>query len=201
MSFEDYNILVTIGPIGSGKDYTCKCLEDTYNFKRVDFKTALMETTWLLLGWKPRNEHEYEKFKLSELVNEDLGIKITGREILERLGTECVRQFLGMPNIWIDKLKEQVEKHLLKDEQVKICIGDCRFVNEVESVMDFANKNSLKLGFIVTNFKSNRYDNTGDHPSRILAQMILKAGYDNHDVLSAKEMKKFLENKKLESYL
>ena len=187
-SINSYNILAAIGPIGSGKDETCNKLVKTYGFTRIDFKTDLLETIWLMLNWRPENNKEYEQFKTTSFVNQDLGISITGRKIAEQLGTECIADYLGLTNLWIDKLIEKINQ--LK--KIKVCIGDCRFEKEVKALLNFAKKNKLKIGFIVTNYKSERYDNSGNHESRLLPQMILKIGYNDQDIIGGEHMERLI---------
>lgn len=189
LDFSSFNILVTIGPIGSGKDFTCKNLIQNYGFKRLDFKTALMESVWLLLNWRPENDGIYERFKLSKIENKELGISITGREVLENFGTECIREYLNLPTLWIDKLMETIKNQ----KDVKVCIGDCRFLNEVKALLTFSDENKLKVGYVITDFKSKRYDNSGTHKSRKLAQNLLKLGYKDQQVIDSDEMKKLIQ--------
>lgn len=190
----NYDILVMLGPIGGGKDFTCNKLQEN-GFVRLDFKDALLEATWALLGWKPDTSDQYEAFKCAEFKTSFLAddkffhLQISGRRILERLGTECIRQYLGLPDIWIEKW---INKYEDLDPGTKICVGDCRFENEVISLIQVAEKNKLNIGFVVCDYKSNRYDNSGDHPSRRLVQHILELGYKDQDIISAAEIKERL---------
>lgn len=193
----NYDILVMLGPIGGGKDFTCNKLQEI-GFVRLDFKDALLEATWALLGWKPETPNQYEAFKRTEFKtsfladNKFFHLQLLGRNILERLGTECIRQYLDLPNIWVDKWTNKFED---LEIGTKVCVGDCRFENEVVSLIQVAEKNNLNIGFVVCDYKSNRYDNSGDHPSRRLAQTILEFGYKDQDIISKEEIKEKLSLK------
>jgi hypothetical protein len=185
-SFLDYDIVATIGPIGSGKDTTCNKLVTSHNFWRLDFKTAMLQALWKILGWEPQDLKGYEKFKKSKFENSSFAdLNFSGRDLLERFATDCVRDYLGLNNIWMD-LWNSV--YLNYYQSKKVCIGDCRFENEVRFLIELSEKENKKLAFIFCDFKSSRYDNSGTHESRKLAQILKNLGCKDQQIISPLEM-------------
>lgn len=190
-NWETYDILATIGAIGSGKDFTCKKLK-SLGFSQVDFKDAMLEAVWTLLNWQPKNQKEYETFKVSTFSNSFFNISFTGRQLLERFGTECIRKSLNLESLWVDKWKEFAGS--LLEGFKKVSVGDCRFKNEVEGIISLGETLNKRVGFIFCDFKSTRYDNSGNHPSRLLAQYLVSLGYKDQDIIEAEEMRQNLIN-------
>jgi len=163
-----------IGVIGSGKDYEANKCDKQYGFA-----DALLEDIWIMIGWKPKNKEEYEKFKNTLFQPVDFGALkninpppcFTGRDLLQRYGTQLRRK--ENDNHWVDKLLEKIFENI--GENKTIGITDCRFPNEVKGLIDFVEKYPIyELNFIHCDFKSNRYNDTNEHESEKMAQDILK---------------------------
>lgn len=163
------NIKVYIGVIGSGK---------TYNSNKdcnvtVSFADALREDMWKLLGWKPKNSKEYEEFKYSKWrLPGDRLYYITGRDLLQRYGTE-VRRAEDSEH-WEKKLIEKIENlRSFKTRPIKIGIDDCRFPSEIKSIIKYCDESDTNLSFIYTDYKSDRYDAKSKHESEKVAQQFV----------------------------
>ncbi len=136
-------ILITyLGLAGSGKSYQSNILEES-GFKRLSFADELRRMTLDLLGVE--DFQDYNEFKRTVIINYH-NIKMTGRDILQRLGTNVIRTRYN--NHFLDALKIKIEKYN------KVGVDDCRFLNEVELL------NSLKEADYSVQFRlCDRYNN------------------------------------------
>lgn len=166
-------INVYIGCIGSGKDYRAKQDCDV----QLAFADQLREDVWKMIGWKPKTQEEYEAFKNTDLISGTLNsrldrVEFTGRELLQRYGTEVRRA--EDENHWGKRLIDKLA--LLGSVGTKtVGISDCRFDNEVRRLIKFKKDADhldidIQLEFIHTDFKSERYNTTSEHESEKLAQ-------------------------------
>lgn len=159
--------------IGSGKDYRAdKC--DV----KVSFADALREDVWTMIGWRPETESEYRSFKRRnfEVLNGS-GIYFTGRELLQRYGTEVRRREDGLH--WV----KMMEKEILRlreecSENLILGIADARFPNEIIMLRDLT-RFGIEVEFIHTNYKSEAYKVDGSHESEKLAVGCLQFWGDN----------------------
>ena len=106
------NILGFCGPIGSGKDEAANVAAE-FGYDKIGFADHLKATCQFLTG------HDYT---LRETKNSEVFPGVTGRRVLEVIGTEAMRTL--NPNFWIDKVLEKRD----------IAICDVRFPNEVEAI-------------------------------------------------------------------
>ena len=121
-------IIAMIGVSGAGKTYHAEEMKRNYEKEGVYceliyFADSLREILWNTLGWTPKDEKEYELFKRCEF--SIMGNKTTGREMLQKLGTESLRAY--DQDIWLKMLLKKVETSTAE----VIIIPDCRFVNEL----------------------------------------------------------------------
>ena len=105
-------ILAFCGPIGSGKDEAATVAGE-FGYDKIGFADHLKEVCKFITG------HDYT---LRETKDSEVFPGVTGRRVLEVIGTEAMRTL--NPNFWIDKVLEK------KD----IAICDVRFPNEVEAI-------------------------------------------------------------------
>lgn len=173
------NIRVYIGTIGSGKNYTAEKETDI----RLAFADALREEVWKMLGWKPKTPEEYEEFKTQKWkLPGDRLYYFSGREILQRYGTDIRRK--EDEDYWANKLIEKLVRFKTLDFPINfgdksvhrsiIGITDCRFENEVRKLIEFSLKETVKVEFVHTNFKSERYDPKAVHESEKFAQQFIE---------------------------
>lgn len=171
-------ITAFIGPIGSGKDYRCALLEQQ-GYQKIAFADSLRELTWAIIGWHPDNTFEYDLFKSEEfhnMIHDELpNIAFTGREFLQRLGTDA-RKILDQ-DIWLKAFKKRIEE----SKHDKFCVSDLRFENELEFIKSLGDTYEVEI--IFTNYKSPRYNCTDSHDSEKLAQEFLRQEYDDGDII------------------
>jgi hypothetical protein len=170
------NVKVFIGVVCSGKDYAAR---QTGGLK-IAFADKLREMVWKLIGWKPKNDDEYEFFKGSTFLSKN--ISFTGRELLERFGTEVIRDL--DPDFWVSTVEQKILKAHKEGKVETICITDARFVNEIEMLMLLNGYRGISVDFIFTNYKSYRYDPNRTHSCEKLAQLFLKKGYQHMQSLN-----------------
>lgn len=167
-----------IGPLGSGKDYRCSLLIKE-GYEKIAFADPLRELAWAILGWAPQNPNEYDMFKYEEFHNmiyDELStISFTGREFLQRLGTDA-RKILDS-DIWLKAFKKRIEE----SKHDKFCVSDVRFLNEFEFIKSLGDTYNVEI--IFTNYKSPRYNCTDPHDSEKLAQEFLRQGYTDGDLI------------------
>jgi hypothetical protein len=177
------SITAFIGPIGSGKDYRCALLEQQ-GYQKIAFADSLRELTWAILDFTPRDSNDYERFKMhtlegmtyaSEYESYKYKIELTGREFLQRLGTDA-RKILD-EDIWLKAFKKKIEE----SKHDKFCVSDLKFENELEFIKSLGDTYNVEI--IFTNYKSPRYNCTDPHDSEKLAQEFLRQEYDDGDII------------------
>lgn len=203
-------LICYIGVIGSGKDYQAKrYISENPNTLHINFADELREMAWDILGWRPNTNEEYEDFKQSNMcqyVEADKGyclaniarIDFTGREFLQRLGTEALRK--RDADFWANCWKRKVNKAIAQGYDV-VC-SDLRFTNELECALSLkisdnpANHDyvSLTPDFIFCDYKSERYDDTNTHESEKLAQHLLDCDFMNGDRITDEFLKGVIKN-------
>jgi len=194
------SITVHIGVIGSGKDYRSGRLEES-GYGRADFKDALLDMVSDIAGYDVRADYEWfkdhpvgvmrpanplaEAFLRSEW--KDILQKhpeiITGRRLLQRVGTEAIRK--RHPNYWVDQFVAKAEKTL--SEGRGVANSDCRFFNEIESIKNFPRGvlgGRVSSTFIFCDFRSARYNPKFDHASERLAQTFLGMGLRDGEIIT-----------------
>lgn len=176
------NIKVFIGVIGSGKDYRCQKLVETGEYEKIAFADDLRQLTWELLEWEPKNSIDYDDFKLGRINGYLLGTEpfssnpdywVTGRKFLQNIGTSLRNRD---EDFWVNVWKNKVAK-----SNKNICCSDCRFPNEVLSILSLSDMYNVE--FIFTNYKSERYSPDDDHISERYAQILLSYGYNDGDII------------------
>ncbi len=127
------------GPMQSGKDTAAQHFVNTLNFGQRAFKDKMVEVVCALFDIKPE---QYEKFKLEATILLDIQetydhpysigsilSETTGRQFLERLGTEVGRNMFGY-DFWVDRTMQGVRGW------DNIVFSDVRFPNEAEAIKD-----------------------------------------------------------------
>lgn len=181
---------VFIGVVGSGKDYAAQQVFDEKArqvAKTIAFADALRAAIWHVIGWTPKNDEEYQKFKHTDFTDgSDLGIQFTGRDLMQKIGTDLMRK--ENPHVWTEKVEEKLMEHIDFDA---VTVTDCRFVNEITALKRFMTRcrslhpdKPVRLQFTFCDYKSKRYNSTSDHESEKLAQAFLKQGYKHGDDLT-----------------
>jgi hypothetical protein len=188
-------IIGLVGVIGSGKTYT----RDQYvakGFTAIDFKDALIEMAEDLVGFKIT---DYDRFKRTlvglpdhdntlpadkyppHVLTQDVLARyptaLTGRVLLQRLGTECMRR--RDPDYWVKQWAAKVDKL----DDIRVVCADCRFPNEIAIIRSTARRYFVPSRIQFCNYKSDRYDATSSHESEEMAQEYLRRGYADGQVI------------------
>jgi hypothetical protein len=134
-----------VGPMHSGKTTASNYLVEHYGYQRISLADGvkqlasdmLTEAAYLLTG--------NCKHPTVAQINTN---KATFRPFLQWLGTDFVREYLGMPTYWIDSFL------LAAQESTKpVVCDDVRFVNEAEALK--------RAGFEIVRLKRNEAERLG----------------------------------------
>jgi hypothetical protein len=174
-----------IGVIGSGKDYNAEeRMADGYH--RVDFKDGLIELVNDIVGYDVREDYDWFKSHLvgmrkpkevfmqsfAHTDTRDFVARhpeaMTGRRLLQRLGTEGMRK--RDPDYWAKQFLRKASATLAAG--FGVVNADCRFPNEVVAIRRL----QPDASFVFCNFKSVRYSATSEHESEAMAQALLATG-------------------------
>jgi len=197
-------IVAFIGVIGSGKDYQARQLV-AQGFVPVDFKEALLQMVERLVGFPIRENYDYFKENILGLTApEPIGPKfmsrqpahaltrailadypqvMTGRVLLQRLGTDVMRR--QDPHYWANQWAAKARQVVLQDHDV-VC-ADCRFPNEMETIRRTAAECRVSARFIFCDYRSARYNPAMEHESERMAQAFLAQGYKDGDEIKEEQ--------------
>jgi len=128
------------GLLGGGKDYYCnKLIKEGY--VQINFADSLRKLTYEVCGYVPKN---YDKFKecvvgldhypliFSKLLLKLFPNLITGRKLLQRIGSEVVRKV--DKGYFVKEFKNAVS--IEQKQGKKVCCSDARFENELRLVVE-----------------------------------------------------------------
>lgn len=188
-----------IGVAGSGKGHRQLELV-AKGAVALDFKDALIEMCEDILGFPIKDHYEFfkqvvvgmsyppppggwtpEAMAVTKAISDGLLISyphlITGRVLLQRVGTEVQRK--RNPHYWCDAWEKKALDILASGKDV-VC-SDCRFSNEMDTIrklgLRYVGKNvGDTYRFIFCDYKSERYNATMNHESEKMAQEYLAAG-------------------------
>lgn len=182
-------VVAFIGVIGSGKDYRANRAVRDGKSKRVNFKDALLAMASDLVGYDVQKNYDWFKEAIVGMepprhpldlayLREDVKDALrkhpnvmTGRRLLQRLGTDCMRK--RDPDYWAHQYSVKAKGWL--DGGWDIVTADCRFANEVGAIK----KLDPEARFIFCNYRSPRYDARSQHESERMAQKLLAIGLQN----------------------
>jgi hypothetical protein len=111
----------------SGKDEVANLLVRDYGFKKIAYADAVKDAVRVIFGLTQRQLYGDEK----ELVDEYC--QDTHRNILQKVGTECMRRGYR-DDIWIKALFRQLS--LDEDGEPDWVVTDVRFSNEADAVKE-----------------------------------------------------------------
>jgi hypothetical protein len=119
-------ILISLGhKARAGKDVTADYLVGWFGFKKLSFATPLKKAAKEIYGFTDAQLYGPEK----ELVDPFWGE--TPREILQKMGTDCMRRG-HRDDIWIQAAK----RILTADTESRWVIADVRFENEAKMIKE-----------------------------------------------------------------
>ena len=178
---------IFLGQIGSGKDYSANLLGD---YAHISLADPIRELAWALLGWKPKDFEEYEKFKEGKTYVPNFGF-VVGRIFLQNLGSELRKR---NENYWC----EQWSQSISNETQEKMVCSDCRFPNEVWVSMRLPE--DINVEFIWCCYESQKFlTNRNDkHETEKFAKFLSTRGLQHGEVIIRPKMVEYLlEYKKL----
>ena len=122
------NIIGVNGLIESGKSTVSDYLVANYGYTKMSFATALKESAMKLFDLTPD-----QVFTTSGKASIDEFWKITPREILQKYGTESMRDVFGQ-DFWVRVLDKKIRA---MSPDSKIVIDDVRFLTEAELIKSY----------------------------------------------------------------
>lgn len=137
------DIIALMGNKGAGKDTIANMIKkNATQYDEViimSFADSLKDATSAIFGFdrqmleggtvESRNWREKEIPELSE----KMGVKVTPRFLLQRIGTNILRKYL-YDGIWVDSVLAKI-KNTIEEDNTKsylFIITDCRFKNEIK---------------------------------------------------------------------
>lgn len=145
--------MILIGLMGykqSGKDTCADYLVKNYGFKKYAFAEPLKQVCKIMFQLETR---QLEDMEWKEKI--DLRWNMTPRQIMQKVGTDMVRNVLG-ENFWI----QNIDMRIKKDQEEKVVVSDVRFKNEAEWIKQHH-------GVLVRIVDDTRHDHTDQHSSEI----------------------------------
>lgn len=112
----------------SGKDTAADFLVKNYGFTKRSFASSLKEAAQIIFGLTDEQLHTMEG---KERV--DPFWEVTSRYILQRFGTECLRNGYSQ-DVWVKSLHRHI---MQRREQVHWVIPDVRFPNEAQAIKEW----------------------------------------------------------------
>lgn len=191
------NIIRVVGLVGVKGSGKTKRQQDlvAQGYVALDFKDALLDMASDLVGYDVRANYDYFKENLVGLsapaeigpalmqrrpphqitaeVLASYPLAMTGRLLLQRLGTEVMRK--RNANYWADAWYDKAHSALYAGQRV--VVADCRFPNEIRMMRQLASDFHTQAQFIFCDYRSARYCATDPHESEHLAQHYLAQGY------------------------
>jgi hypothetical protein len=123
-------IISLCGFIGSGKGTVGDMLVEQ-GFVPLSFAGSLKDATASIFGWErallegdTAVSREFRETK-DEFWSTKLGYEVTPRKVLQKFGTDCVRNHF-FDDIWIASLERKITQH------ANVVITDVRFSNEID---------------------------------------------------------------------
>src|SRR5210317_120102 len=125
------------GLIGSGKDTIADQLVQNYSFKKLSFADKLKDSVASMFDWdrelldgKTKESRDWREQE-DKFWSKETGQSITPRFVLQKFGTECMREGF-YDGIWVSLTK----KKILDNPDVKWVIPDVRFENEAKMIKE-----------------------------------------------------------------
>lgn len=121
------HLICYLGRNTSGKSYRANLLVKDQNYVKVSMADALRELAWKSLGWRPKNEEEYNEFKNSyyQLYGWDC---FSGREYLKNLGEGC-KDLFG-EDFWVKQWEKNISE-VIYNIAVQDAIRNIKLANEI----------------------------------------------------------------------
>ncbi len=139
-------IIGLYGAQGSGKDTIANIMVTKHRFIKISFASALKDVVSILFSW-PREmlEGDIPESRLWRETEDPHWSQKTGianfspRKALQYVGTDLIRNQV-YANIWTNIVENRISMILKANNDAKIVITDCRFLNEIEMLKKFRSK-------------------------------------------------------------
>ena len=139
-------IIGLYGAQGSGKDTIANIMVAKHRFIKISFASALKDVVSILFSW-PREmlEGNTPESRLWRETEDPHWSKKTGipnfspRKALQYVGTDLIRNQV-YANIWTNIVENRISMILEANNDAKIVITDCRFLNEIDMLKKFRTK-------------------------------------------------------------
>tara|TARA_B100000029_G_scaffold133323_2_gene127380 strand:- start:5056 stop:5649 length:594 start_codon:yes stop_codon:yes gene_type:complete len=125
------------GLISSGKDTIADYLIKEHNFVKISFADKLKDSVAAMFDWdrelldgKTAESREWRE-KVDSYWTNEIGSEITPRLVLQKFGTECMRNGF-YDGIWVSLTK----KKILDNPDINYVIPDTRFPNEAKMLYE-----------------------------------------------------------------
>ena len=134
-------IIGICGLINSGKDTIANLLIKNHDFHKTSFADKLKDAVSSMFDWdrymlegKTEPSRQWRESP-DPFWSKEIGRDITPRYVLQRFGTECMRQGL-YDGIWVSLTKKQ----MLERPDINWIIPDVRFPNEINMIKSIGGK-------------------------------------------------------------
>lgn len=117
----------------SGKDTLADYLVEEYGFTKLAFAERLKEACKVIFGFSDEQVYGRLKSEPDEFWCQALGREVTPGDLLQKIGTEGMRQVIH-PDVWARALQREVETLRAAEPDINIVISDVRFHNEANVI-------------------------------------------------------------------
>lgn len=130
-------IIGLCGLIGSGKDTAANILVNNHGFTKTSFAAILKDITAKIFSWDREalegatDESRKWRETKDEWWSKKFGFDVTPRLILQKIGTEAMRNHIH-DSIWVSALEKSL---LTRYKTEDIVVSDVRFPNEITMIL------------------------------------------------------------------
>ena len=128
-------IIGICGLIGSGKDTIANHLVDYHDFYKTSFADKLKDAVAQMFDWdrdmlegKSADSRAWRE-QPDHFWTQETGFEVTPRLVLQKFGTECMRQGF-FDGIWVSLVKKKIQDN----PKTNWVLPDTRFPNEVDMI-------------------------------------------------------------------
>ncbi len=181
-------IIAFVGHHGSGKDYRCKQLV-AEGYKKLAFADPLRAIFFCMLGLSVEEGNKrYDELRKT-VIFKDGDRSVTGKFMIERLGTEGIRKY--DKDFLIKCLLREIES---LPDGVNVCISDLRVPAEYRALKSFTDRCHMDFEVIFCDYRSERYDASSGHSTLRMPEFLLAKGYADGNLVSDADMQEFCAN-------